>query len=110
MPAARPGGPLRGAAAAAAEPERRGRAGVPAVLTVDSLGPDRKRAAGVAGPRSLFVPAPDKRETDVLSRGPARGPHWPGPRRGRCCAAALVSFSVVQEWLDFREEDGPTYL
>ncbi|KAI5245311.1 Dual Specificity Protein Phosphatase 12 [Manis pentadactyla] len=70
MPAARPGRPLCGAAAAAAEPERRWRTDVTVVLMVDSQGPDRKTAAGVAGPRSVFVPAPDKRETDVLSRGP----------------------------------------
>lgn len=52
-----------GGAAAVAEPGRLRRAGITAVLTVDSEEPDLQ----VEGLRRLFVPALDKPETDLLS-------------------------------------------
>lgn len=56
-----------GGAAAIAEPNHLKEAGITAVLTVDSEEPDFKAGAGVEGLRSLFVPALDKPETDLLS-------------------------------------------
>ncbi|KAK2509301.1 hypothetical protein MC885_009688 [Smutsia gigantea] len=57
-----------GGAAAVAEPDRLRKTGITAVLTVDSEEPDFKAAVGVEGLRSLFVPALDNAETDLLSR------------------------------------------
>ncbi|XP_057351067.1 dual specificity protein phosphatase 12 isoform X2 [Manis pentadactyla] len=56
-----------GGAAAVAEPDRLKKAGITAVLTVDSEEPDFRTALGVEGLRRLFVPALDKPETDLLS-------------------------------------------
>lgn len=56
-----------GGAAAVAEPDHLREAGITAVLTVDSEEPGFKAGAGVEGLRSLFVPALDKPETDLLS-------------------------------------------
>ncbi|XP_059790972.1 dual specificity protein phosphatase 12 isoform X1 [Balaenoptera ricei] len=56
-----------GGAAAVAEPDHLREAGITAVLTVDSEEPDFNTGAGVEGLRSLFVPALDKPETDLLS-------------------------------------------
>jgi len=56
-----------GGAAAVAEPDHLRRAGITAVLTVDSEEPDFKSGAGMEGLRSLFVSALDKPETDLLS-------------------------------------------
>lgn len=56
-----------GGAAAVAEPDRLRKAGITAVLTVDSEEPDFRAAVEVEGLRSLFVPALDKPETDLLS-------------------------------------------
>ncbi|GAB1285684.1 Dual specificity protein phosphatase 12 [Apodemus speciosus] len=55
-----------GGAAAVAEPGRLREAGITAVLTVDSE-PALPAGAGFEGLRSLFVPALDKPETDLLS-------------------------------------------
>ncbi|XP_015332081.2 dual specificity protein phosphatase 12-like [Marmota marmota marmota] len=55
-----------GGAAAVAEPDHLKEAGISAVLTVDSE-PGFKEGAGFEGLRSLFVPALDKPETDLLS-------------------------------------------
>ncbi|KAM5236700.1 dual specificity protein phosphatase 12 [Ctenodactylus gundi] len=55
-----------GGAAAVAEPDHLKEAGVTAVLTVDSE-PAFEAGAGFEGLRSLFVPALDKPETDLLS-------------------------------------------
>ncbi|KAM6154976.1 dual specificity protein phosphatase 12 isoform 2-T2 [Erethizon dorsatum] len=55
-----------GGAAAVAEPDHLREAGITAVLTVDSE-PAFKGGAGFEGLRSLFVPALDKPETDLLS-------------------------------------------
>lgn len=55
-----------GGAAAVAEPDRLREAGITAVLTVDSE-PAFPAGAGFEGLRSLFVPALDKPETDLLS-------------------------------------------
>ncbi|KAM4806661.1 dual specificity protein phosphatase 12 isoform X1 [Urocitellus parryii] len=55
-----------GGAAAVAEPHYLKEAGISAVLTVDSE-PGFKEGAGFEGLRSLFVPALDKPETDLLS-------------------------------------------
>lgn len=52
-----------GGAAAVAEPGRLQRAGITAVLTVDSEEPDLQ----LEGLRRLFVPVLDKPETDLLS-------------------------------------------
>ncbi|XP_028720164.1 dual specificity protein phosphatase 12 isoform X2 [Peromyscus leucopus] len=60
----RPGLYLGGAAAAA--PDRLMEAGITAVLTVDSE-PGFQAGAGFEGLRSLFVPALDRPETDLLS-------------------------------------------
>uniref|UniRef100_A0A8C6FH73 protein-tyrosine-phosphatase n=1 Tax=Moschus moschiferus TaxID=68415 RepID=A0A8C6FH73_MOSMO len=54
-------------AAAVAEPDLLREAGITAVLTVDSEEPDFKTGAGVDGLRSLFVPALDRPETNLLS-------------------------------------------
>ncbi|XP_004282069.2 dual specificity protein phosphatase 12 [Orcinus orca] len=56
-----------GGAAAVAEPDHLREAGITAVLTVDSEETDFNTGAGVEGLRSLFVPALDKPETDLLS-------------------------------------------
>ncbi|XP_062962323.1 dual specificity protein phosphatase 12 [Cynocephalus volans] len=56
-----------GGVAAVAEPDQLREAGITAVLTVDSEEPGFKAGAGVEGLRSLFVPALDKPETDLLS-------------------------------------------
>ncbi|XP_026955000.1 dual specificity protein phosphatase 12 [Sagmatias obliquidens] len=56
-----------GGAAAVAEPDYLREAGITAVLTVDSEETDFNTAAGVEDLRSLFVPALDKPETDLLS-------------------------------------------
>ena len=56
-----------GGAAAVAEPDHLREAGITSVLTVDSEEPDFNTGAGVEGLRSLFVPALDKPETDLLS-------------------------------------------
>ncbi|XP_036686059.1 dual specificity protein phosphatase 12 [Balaenoptera musculus] len=56
-----------GGAAAVAEPDHLREAGITAVLTVDSEEPNFNTGAGVEGLRSLFVPALDKPETDLLS-------------------------------------------
>lgn len=55
-----------GGAAALAEPDRLMEAGITAVLTVDSE-PGFQAGAGFEGLRSLFVPALDEPETDLLS-------------------------------------------
>lgn len=55
-----------GGAAAVTEPDHLKEAGISAVLTVDSE-PGFKAGAGFEGLRSLFVPALDKPETDLLS-------------------------------------------
>ncbi|CAO2638286.1 Dual specificity protein phosphatase 12 [Lemmus lemmus] len=55
-----------GGAAAVAEPDHLMKAGITAVLTVDSE-PGFQAGAGFEGLRSLFVPALDKPETDLLS-------------------------------------------
>ncbi|XP_029409928.1 dual specificity protein phosphatase 12 isoform X2 [Nannospalax galili] len=55
-----------GGAAAVAEPNHLRKAGITAVLTVDSE-PGFQARAGFEGLRSLFVPAQDKPETDLLS-------------------------------------------
>jgi dual specificity phosphatase 12 len=55
-----------GGAAAVAEPDHLREAGITAVLTVDSE-PGFKAGAGFEGLWSLFVPALDKPETDLLS-------------------------------------------
>ncbi|XP_072802334.1 dual specificity protein phosphatase 12 isoform X2 [Vicugna pacos] len=56
-----------GGAAAIEELDHLREAGITAVLTVDSEEPDIKARAGFEGLRSLFVPALDKPETDLLS-------------------------------------------
>ncbi|KAM6218100.1 dual specificity protein phosphatase 12 isoform 1-T1 [Rhynchocyon petersi] len=56
-----------GGAASVAEPDQLKKAGITAVLTVDSEEPSFKTGAGVDGLRRLFVPALDKPETDLLS-------------------------------------------
>nr|XP_045016520.1 dual specificity protein phosphatase 12 isoform X1 [Jaculus jaculus] len=56
-----------GGAAAAAEPDRLREAGISAMLTVDSE-PGFQARAGLEGLRSLFVPALDEPEADLLSR------------------------------------------
>lgn len=55
-----------GGAAAVAEPDHLKEAGITAVLTVDSE-PGFQAGAGFEGLRSLFVPALDEPETDLLS-------------------------------------------
>ncbi|XP_051003780.1 dual specificity protein phosphatase 12 isoform X1 [Acomys russatus] len=55
-----------GGAAAVAEPDQLLEAGITAVLTVDAE-PAFQAGAGFEGLRSLFVPALDKPETDLLS-------------------------------------------
>ncbi|XP_040859302.1 dual specificity protein phosphatase 12 isoform X1 [Ochotona curzoniae] len=62
----RPGLYLGGAAAVAKSDQLRA-AGITAVLTVDSEEPCFTARAGAEGLRSLFVPALDKPETDLLS-------------------------------------------
>ncbi|KAL6073959.1 hypothetical protein STEG23_020451, partial [Scotinomys teguina] len=55
-----------GGAAAVADPDRLMESGITAVLTVDTE-PGFQAGAGFEGLRSLFVPALDKPETDLLS-------------------------------------------
>ncbi|KAI5941236.1 Dual specificity protein phosphatase 12 [Manis javanica] len=56
-----------GRAVAVAEPDHLRKVGIMAVLTVDSEEPDFRAAVGVKGLQSLFMPALDKPETDLLS-------------------------------------------
>lgn len=55
-----------GGAAAVADPDQLREAGITAVLTVDSE-PAFQAKAGFEGLRTLFVPALDRPETDLLS-------------------------------------------